>query len=40
MTAFAIAGGGPIAPDSPIPFTPSWFTGEGVMVWPVSKSGM
>ena len=28
------AGAAPMVPASPMPFTPSWFVGDGVTVWP------
>jgi DNA-binding NarL/FixJ family response regulator len=39
MTAFWTAGVAPIVPDSPIPLTPSGFSGVGVSVRWVSKAG-
>ena len=39
QTAFTIAGGEPTVADSPIPFAPSGWWGDGVTVWPVSHSG-
>src|SRR5262245_53409320 len=38
-TEFTIAGVQPIVPASPTPLTPSGFTGEGVIVLPVSIQG-
>ena len=38
-TAFAIAGGAPTVADSPTPFAPSGWCGEGVMVLSVSQLG-
>jgi hypothetical protein len=32
IIALITAGAAPIVPASPMPFTPSWFVGEGVMV--------
>ena len=38
-TAFCTAGGAPMVPDSPIPFTPSGLWGEGVSVRSHSNDG-
>ena len=38
-TAFHTAGVAPIAPDSPMPFAPSGFSGVGVSVFDASKLG-
>ena len=37
--ALMTAGAAPMVPASPIPFTPSWFVGEGVVVWSVVMAG-
>ena len=37
--AFTIAGGDPTVADSPIPFAPSGWCGDGVTVKSVSQSG-
>ena len=39
MTAFSTAGEAAIVPASPIPLTPSEFTGDGVSVRSVSNDG-
>src|SRR5439155_23954517 len=39
-TAFAIAAGGPIAPPSPSPFTPSGFSGDGTFACASRNSGI
>ena len=38
-TALTIVGGEPTVADSPIPFAPIGWCGEGVTVKPVSQSG-
>jgi hypothetical protein len=37
ITAFCTAGVAPIVPDSPIPFAPSGFNGDGVSVFTASN---
>ena len=39
-TALAIAGGAPTVADSPTPFAPSGWCGEGVVVFAVSQCGV
>ena len=39
-TAFAIAGGAPTVADSPTPFAPSGWCGDGVTVCAVSQAGV
>ena len=39
-TELTTAGEQPMVPASPTPFTPSGFTGEGVVVWLLSIQGI
>ena len=39
-TEFTTAGEQPMVPASPTPFTPSGFTGDGVVVWLLSIHGI
>src|SRR5690242_13037449 len=39
-TALAMAAGAPTVADSPTPFAPSGWCGDGVTVWPVSHLGV
>src|SRR6185503_14416967 len=39
-TALTIAAGAPTVADSPTPFAPSGWCGDGVTVWPVSHFGV